>query len=85
MGEALNIRDVNPVTKAKLAEDAAAANMSLSAYVRSKLDEIAGTPKRTLGALERKYGTIPDPIDGWGPMTDEELDALEDDDVSPLA
>jgi len=77
MGEALNIRDVNPVTKAKLAEDAAVANMSLAAYVRMKLDEIAGTPKRQLGALEDKYGAINEPRDGWVPMCDEDLDAME--------
>lgn len=77
MGKALNIRDVNPVTKAKLAEDAAAANMSLAAYVRMKLDEIAGTPKRQLGALEHKYGPIDEPRDGWAPMSDEDIDAME--------
>lgn len=85
MGEAMNIRDVNPLTKAKLTEDAAAANMSLSAYVRQKLDEIAGTPKRQLGALERKYGSIPDPTDGWEAMTDGELNAIESDHDLPLA
>ena len=77
MGEALNIRDVNPITKARLAEDAAALGMSLAAYVRMKLDEIAGTPKRQLGALEAKYGSIGNPRDGWGPMDDQELDELE--------
>lgn len=79
MGEVLNIRDVNPTTKAKLAENAAAANMSLAAYVRLKLDEIAGTPKRPIGLLEKELGHIGDPIDGWGPMSDKELDQLESD------
>ncbi len=77
MGEVLNIRDVNPITKAKLVQDAAAANMSLAAYVRWKLDEIAGTPKREIGLLEAKYGPISDPLDGWGAAEESEMNDIE--------
>ncbi|MGF1477344.1 MAG: hypothetical protein ACFB6S_17505 [Geminicoccaceae bacterium] len=77
MGETLNIRDVNPVTKAALSAAAERAGMSLAAYVRLKLDEIAGTPRRKAGALEKLMKDVGEPVDGWGPMSEDELTAWE--------
>ncbi len=72
MGVTIHVRDVDPETKARLEASAKAAGKSLSAYLREKLDEMAAKPKRELGTLEH-LGPIGDPLDGWGPMNEEDL------------
>ena len=77
MSEVLKIPGVDPETKARLAAGAAAAKMSLAAYLRLKLHEIAGMPNCPIGLLEDELGHIGDPTDGWEPITGDELDRLE--------
>lgn len=72
MGATIYIRDVDPETKERLEASAEAAGQSLSAYLRDKLNELAKKPKRELGWLAH-LGPVGDPIDGWGPMSEEEL------------
>jgi len=72
MGETIYVRDVDTEIKAKLESNAKAAGQSLSAYLREKLEEIADKPERELGWLAH-LGPVGDPIDGWGPMSEEEL------------
>lgn len=78
MAETLNIRDVDPETKALLVMQAKQAGLSLAAYVRLRLDEIAGREKRQSGALAETLGTIGEPRDGWGPLSAEDLSDWED-------
>jgi len=78
MGATIYIRDVNPETKERLQASAEAAGQSLSAYLRDKLDELACKPRRRLGTLSH-LGPVGDPIDGWGPMGEEELALWEGD------
>lgn len=72
MGVTIHVRDVDPETKQRLEASAAAAGKSLSAFLREKLDEIAAKPKRELGWLAH-LGPVGDPLDGWGPMSEEDL------------
>lgn len=72
MGVTIQVRDVDPETKARLDAAAKAAGKSLSAYLREKLGEMAAQPKRELGWLEH-LGPVGEPLDGWGPMSEEEL------------
>lgn len=51
---------------------AKAAGQSLSAYLREQLDTLAGKPKRELGTLAH-LGPVGEPLDGWGPMSEDEL------------
>jgi len=83
MSETLNIRDVDPETKAILVSQAAQAGVSLAAYVRSKLDEIAGKQQRISGSLSNDLGNIGEPDDGWGPMSEADLANWEAQDEWP--
>lgn len=85
MGETLNIREVNPVTKATLSAQAERAGMSLAAYVRLKLDEIAGTPRRKAGSLKKVMREVGEPADGWGAMPEHDLADWEGGDERPIA
>jgi len=73
LGVTIHVRDVDPETKQRLEASAAAAGKSLSAYLREKLDEIAAKPKRQAGTLREELGPVGDPLDGWGPMSEEDL------------
>ena len=85
MGTVLNIRDVDPRTKAALAAQARRAGMSLAAYVRVRLDEIAGTPRRKAGTLKARMKDVGEPADGWGPMSEEALASWEGADEPPAS
>ncbi len=72
MGVTIQVRDVNPQTKAWLEMKAKEEGKSLSSWLRDALDDLAHKPKRRFGSLAY-LGPVGDPIDGWGPMSEEEL------------
>lgn len=84
MGETIFVRDVDAETKEKLEAAAKAAGMSLSAWLRERFDELVSKPKRKAGALAH-LGPVGDPIDGWGPMSEEDLALWEGEDEDPLS
>ena len=83
MGVTLTIRDVDPTTKARLSADAERVGMSLTAYLRLKLDEMASPRRRAAGSLSSVMQGVRDPVDGWTAMSDEELQAWEGEDERP--
>lgn len=85
MSETLYIRDVDVRTKASLSAAAEKAGMSLAAYVRMKLDEIAGIQRREAGTLREVVKAVGEPVDGWGPLDEGELARWESGDEPIVA
>lgn len=75
MGETIYVRDVDPEVKARIEEEAKAAGQSVSAFLRAKFQSLFGQEKvyRKAGYLAEELKDIGEPLDGWGPMSEEDL------------
>jgi hypothetical protein len=85
MGVSVRIDDVKPETLERLEDAARAAGVSLSDFLRETLEAAVPVPKRRAGALAHLFEGVGEPLDGWGPLSEEELALWEGRDENPSA